>query len=392
MRYEVRALGPQGLENLLLDADTEADARLQAQRRGFTVLRVRQPARRWLAGRSRFPLLLFSQELLALLGAGLGLVEAIETLAEKHGDSVSRSVLKQILERLYEGQTFSTALEAASGVFPAIYVATVRASERTGDLPEALARFVAVQSQLEEVRGKLVSASIYPVLLISVGSLVILFLLGFVVPRFSAIYADMGTEMPFLSRLLLLFGQALAHHGLTLLALLGAGVAGLAWSWRQPRVRRLLAARVWRLPGVGERLRVYQLSRFFRTTGMLLRGGVPVVAAVGMSAGLLSAALRPGLEQALRLLQEGQPISTAMEQSGLTTPVALRMLRVGERSGEMGELMERIAAFYDQEMARWVDWATRVFEPILMLFIGLIIGGVVLLMYMPIFDLAGNLQ
>ncbi len=392
MRFEVRALGPQGLENLQVDADTETEARAEAARRGLTVLRIKTPARRLLAPRSRFPLLLFSQELLALLGAGLGLVEAIETLAEKHGDSTGRSVLKQILERLYEGQTFSAALEQVPGVFPSIYVATVRASERTGDLPQALERFVAVQSQLEEVRGKLVAASIYPVLLISVGSLVILFLLGFVVPRFSAIYADLGTEMPFLSRALLFFGQTLAQHGLSILAALVAGVVGLVWAQRRPRVRRWIASRIWRIPGVGERLRVYQLSRFFRTTGMLLRGGVPVVSAIGMSAGLLSAALRPSLDEALRLLREGQSVSNAMETAGLTTPVALRMLRVGERSGEMGELMERIAAFYDREMARWVDWATRVFEPILMLFIGLIIGGVVLLMYMPIFDLAGNLQ
>jgi general secretion pathway protein F len=125
---------------------------------------------------------------------------------------------------------------------------------------------------------------------------------------------------------------------------------------------------------------------------MLLKGGIPVVQSIDMVTGLLQPVLRTRLKEAVTSIREGKPISQAMEAHGLTTPVALRMLRVGERTGDMGGMMERIATFYDEEMARWVEWFTKMFEPILMAFIGVVIGGIVILMYMPVFDLAGSIQ
>jgi len=125
---------------------------------------------------------------------------------------------------------------------------------------------------------------------------------------------------------------------------------------------------------------------------MLLGGGIPMVTGMRMVAPLLQHNLRRQLDQVEQEVREGKPISQAMERHDMTTPVALRILRVGERTGRMGEMMERIGVFYDDEIARAVDWLTRLFEPILMVFIGLIIGVVVTLMYMPIFDLAGNIQ
>jgi general secretion pathway protein F len=139
-------------------------------------------------------------------------------------------------------------------------------------------------------------------------------------------------------------------------------------------------------------MRLYQLARFYRTLGMLLRGGTPVVPAIDMASGLLTPALRPGLARAREAIREGRAISEAMSQHGLTTPVALRMLRVGERSGRMDEMMDRIASFLDDEIARWVEWFTRLFEPLLMAVIGVAIGAIVVLMYLPVFELAGSLQ
>ena len=143
---------------------------------------------------------------------------------------------------------------------------------------------------------------------------------------------------------------------------------------------------------MGQRWRIYQLARFYRTLGMLLRGGTPIVPAMGMASGLLSVALQERLGGASVAIKEGQSISQAMEGHDLTTPVALRMLRVGERTGRMGEMMERIAAFHDDETARWVELFTRLFEPILMAAIGIVIGVIVVLMYLPIFELAGAIQ
>jgi general secretion pathway protein F len=125
---------------------------------------------------------------------------------------------------------------------------------------------------------------------------------------------------------------------------------------------------------------------------MLLRGGMPILSSLSMTSELLHTHLRVRLQLAAEGVREGRSISQSMEAHGLTTPVALRMLRVGERTGQMGEMMERIAAFYDEEIARWVDWFARVFEPVLMLFIGAVIGTVVVMMYFPIFELAGSIQ
>jgi general secretion pathway protein F len=150
--------------------------------------------------------------------------------------------------------------------------------------------------------------------------------------------------------------------------------------------------RLWQIPAIGERMRIYQLARFYRTLGMLLAGGIAIVQAIKMVSEMLPPALREDLAGAAGKISEGRSISYAMEVHRLTTPVALRMLRVGERTGQMGEMMERIAAFHDEEMARWVEWFTRLFEPLLMAVIGVVIGLIVVLMYLPIFELAGSLQ
>ena len=157
-------------------------------------------------------------------------------------------------------------------------------------------------------------------------------------------------------------------------------------------MRAALGARIARIPALGSRLHVYQLARLYRTVGMLQRGGTPMVTAMRMSAGLLGANLRSNFANATQAVREGRSIADAMEQYGLTTPVATRMLRVGERSGNMGDMLERIAAFYDEELSRWVSLVTRLIEPALMSLIGVVIGVIVVLMYFPIFELAGSIK
>jgi general secretion pathway protein F len=393
MDFQVKALRGREIVLLNISAAHADDASAQAKARGFSPLGIKAKSTSFIKeGSKKFPLALFSQELLALLEAGLNLVEAIETLVEKEQSGEIKSTLDTLLQALYQGQTFSSALELQTVTFPVLYIATVRASEKTGDLAESLTRYVSYEQQLGLLKKKIVSSSIYPILLMAVGGLVILFLMGFVVPKFSKIYEDTGGNLPFLSQVLLAWGVFLENHGKELLMALGLGVAGLVYGLSRPALRKWLMQLLWRIPALGQRLRIFQLARFYRTLGMLLKGGTPIIAALGSVAGLLDAALQLKMKLASAAIQEGQPISIAMDQAGLTTPVALRMLRVGERSGKIGDMMERIAAFYDEELSRWIDWFTRLFEPLLMLFIGLVIGVVVLLLYMPIFELAGNIQ
>ena len=396
MRFEVKAVKSGGaVVSLSLDARDDRDADQQARSQGYVVLGVRRTGSLGLPtalGAARFPLVLFTQELLALLRSGISLVEALETLGEKESKASTAAVLAGLLARLREGQSFSTALQSHVNAFPDLYIATVRASERTGSLPEALSRFVVYQTQLDSVKKHLVSASIYPVILIAVGGLVSLFLLGYVVPRFSHIYEDIGGDLPWLTRLLMAWGGFVEANGALLLGAVVAAVAGLVFWMRRGTGRQWISRQLMRIPAIGERVRIYQLTRFYRTVGMLLMGGTPAPQALAMVSGLLDQELRVRLDAALRRIREGQAMSVSLDGQGLTTPVALRMLRVGERTGMMGEMMERSAAFHEEELQRWVERFTRTFEPLLMAVIGVIIGGIVLLMYFPIFELAGSIR
>jgi general secretion pathway protein F len=184
----------------------------------------------------------------------------------------------------------------------------------------------------------------------------------------------------------------LEAHTFGVLLALAAAIAAAGYGLTRRRTRVMLGEWIARIPTIGRQLRLYQLARLYRTVGMLLRGGMPAVTALQMSAGLLGEALKSRFTQATQAVREGQSLANAMERHDLTTPVASRMLRVGERSGNMGEMTERIAAFYDEELSRWVAIVTRLIEPLLMTLIGLMIGVIVVLMYFPIFQLAGSIQ
>jgi general secretion pathway protein F len=257
-----------------------------------------------------------------------------------------------------------------------------------------LRRYLAYHRQLNGLRDRIVAASVYPLVLTGVGTLVVLFLLTYVVPRFSKVYEDIGeAHLPLLSRLLMHWGQTASDHALALgLGFLGLAV-GIVYALMRPGTRAAIERRLWRLPAVGEQLRIYQLARFTRTVAMLLKGGVPLVSALDMTGDLLrQPALKSGLDAARTALSEGRSVSDAFGAYGLATDVGIRLLVVGERSGELGETMERIAGFYDDEITRSVEWFSRLFEPALMLVIGLLIGGIVILMYLPIFELASSIQ
>jgi general secretion pathway protein F len=188
------------------------------------------------------------------------------------------------------------------------------------------------------------------------------------------------------------WGALVAGHGGKLLAAMAIGVSAAVWAATRSATRQWIGYRLWAMPWLGERMRIYQLATLYRTLGMLLRGGTTIVGALALVPGLLSPVLRGRLSAAELQVREGQSISAAMLAAGLTTPVASRMLQVGERTGRMGEMMERVAAFYDDEIARWIDVFTKVFEPVLMALIGVLVGGIVILMYLPIFELAGSIQ
>ncbi len=340
----------------------------------------------------KFQLSLFTRQLLSLLEAGLNIVEGLETLIEQEQGAASGEVMVGLLAALRQGSSLSQALLRYPAIFPELYVATVKASERTGDMAEALRRYIAFDEKLRELRKKLIAAAIYPLLLLFVGGLVIVFLLGFVVPRFALVFADSGRQPEGLSAMLFAWGDLVNQHAW------GLGMGALAFVVctgaivAMPATRRWLGLAAWRIPAIGERLRIVYLARFYRTVGMLLKAGIPLRNGLLMVAGILPEAMRSGARRTVLEIEQGLAFSEAARRCGLGTPLALRMIAVGEKSGELGGMLESVAGYYDEEISRLVDLFSRLFEPLLMAGIGTVIGGVVVLLYMPIFELAGNFQ
>lgn len=399
MLFEVRALSANHeMLRLTVHALDVSDARAQVAARGLAVAAVEHAQYSLfktfgsITPRTRRDgLLLFSQELLALIDAGLSLFEALEALLEKEEQGTLFSMLSRLLWGLREGQRFSSVLAQQGDFFPPLFVGVIRSAESTSDLPRALSRYIDFQQRRDQVRNKVVSAAIYPVILLLVGGLVTLFLVGYVVPRFAEVYEGAGRELPWLSKLLLSWGRFSAQNmqGIVLGALVGLGGSVLLL---RRHGRGLLTKMIRRLPGIGERLRIYELTRLYLTLGMLLDGGIPLSSALNTLGEVVAPSKRESVERAKRSIESGAPCSQAFLDNDLTTPISLRMLRVGERSGQLGQMLTQSATFHESEMNRWIDRFTRSFEPLLMAVIGLVVGAIVVLLYMPIFDLAGSLS
>jgi len=397
MQFAVRTLAADlSITTTVIDANDALDARRQVEARGLFVSAV-EPARSAGFGAAKrsggkLSLVLFSQELLALQSAGLGIVESLEALLEKEASPATRAVFERLLGGLREGKRFSSVLAEQPGLFPPLYIGIVRAAEGTSDLPRALSRFIDYQQRIDIVRAKLVSAAIYPSILLLVGGGVSLFLISYVVPRFAEVYQGAGRNLPWMSQMMLGWGEFAGAHsmglGLSIAATLATAFFGIRHLLRSGGIARVLG----KIPAIGERVRIYELSRLYLTLGMLSEGGITILNAIDTVQAMVSPGVRASLAAARGMIESGQPLSNAFEAHGLTTPISLRMLRVGERTGDMGPMLTQSAAFYDGEISRWIDRFTRTFEPLLMAGIGLVVGAIVVLLYMPIFDLAGDMS
>jgi general secretion pathway protein F len=326
----------------------------------------------------------FAQELAVLLEAGIPLLEAVQTLREKDA-STAAPALDTLLAALREGRRFSSALEAAG--FARLLVALAAASERSGQLPRTLARHADWLAWSAALRQRLVAAAVYPALLLSASVAVIAFLLLFVLPRFAGVFDGMAQDLPVASRWLLELGQAAAGRPVVALVLLALAPAIAVAAWRWPAARAAALRTAQALPGIGPRLREIALARLYRVLALLLGAGVPALQALRLVDGLLDAPLQRRLRAVAAAVERGLRLSEALQGQGLATPVALRMLRVGERSGSVPLMLERAAGFHDEALARLSELITRTVNPVLMLVMGGVIGGIVVLMYLPIFSL-----
>lgn len=389
MRFKAKVLGNEGVRQVELNAASADEARRVLASSGERVLDLRAVRSDFGSGSGHpaFNLRVFNQQLSSLLEAGQTVVDTIEILGKNDRREQHRAVYAVVLQSLKQGNQLSDAMAALPSVFPSLYVAMVRASETTGTVRAAVERYMRYQKQVDDIRSKLKAATTYPAVLLGVGLLVIGFLLMYVLPSFSEIY-DEGAVGQGHGGFVQWWGSFVRANTLTAWCGLGLLCALLISVLLHPGLRMLAHRKLMATPWLGERVWILQMARLYRTLGMLLRSGVSVLAAMRMTQASLPAAMQEDLSAALLAVSEGKAMSRAMADSRLSTEVAERLLVAGESSGDLDDMMERIADFYDQETAEWIDTAGRLIEPVLMLGIGLIVGAIVLMLYSPIFDLA----
>lgn len=383
-----------GLAVREIEAGSLADAHASLRDAGFRILAIAEPELlrgRLRARRAGSDHVRFVQNVHTLLDAGLSITEVLQALA-KQGDGGEAETARRALLALRDGKRLSAALGEALDDAPELLLGLIRASEQTGNVGEALGRYVAYREKVDAVRKRLVTALIYPCLLVAVGGLVIVFLLGFVVPRFATAYEGVVHDIAFMSRLIVQWGSLVQAHGSAMilavfaaLLLAGTGIRSLV---RRGGPGALVA---WH-PTLRARSREYALSRLYRTIGLQVLGGIPVVRALEAAADLLHGNDREALAVVVAKLRAGSSLTKALTDHGLASPVVSDLVRVGEQSGALGARLVRIADLLDDSVSRWMESFTRLFEPLVMLGLGVFVAAIVVLLYLPIFELAENIR
>jgi type IV pilus assembly protein PilC len=336
-------------------------------------------------------LLIFNQELLALVRAGLPIPLALDLLAQRAQHAKLRQVLSAVRDDVREGSALSAALGKHRDVFPGILVASVRAGEQSGTLPDALSRYVVVLKQIVALRRRVMNALMYPFVLLLLSVAVVIFLITYVVPRFSSIYQDLGRSIPVPTQVLLGITAAIHENWLFLLAGIAAAAAA-AWTWGrsdaglQVRDRLLLA-----VPWAGEVIRRYALTQFCRTLAMVLGGGIPMMQALPVAIGAIeNRYIRRQMQRLAPTVATGTPLATALEESGTSPGLAVEMLAVGEQTGSLENMLGNVADFFGEEVETRLASMAALIEPIIMVGMGLLVATILIVMYLPVFQIYGD--
>ncbi|MET0383533.1 MAG: type II secretion system F family protein [Burkholderiaceae bacterium] len=399
MHYRLRWFDPHlgDVREELVDAIDEAQLRTIAEAKvgaAGGVLLSTKPERAQSVGDARsgrLDVAWWCRELRTLAQAGMTVVEALETVnAQPLGPARAR-VNSALVAKLHEGKGLSAAMHEVGG-FPAVLIASIRAGERTSSLVEALDDYLRYHDLLHKLRKQVVSAAIYPAVVVGLGMAVSLVLLLFVVPRFSAMYRDLRGDAGTATKLLVALSQALENHGLLIAGALAGLVALVGIAWRQGRIQQVVGLAASRIEPLQRRLDDYRKAKLFQSMALMFRGGYPLDEALAQCAQLgLGPRLEPGIAHARAALARGVRVSEALGGGGLTDEVAARLLAVGERSGNFDRVLATIAERHSGEFATFVERATRIAEPLLLLVVALVVGGIVVMMYMPVFDIASSL-
>lgn len=386
-----------------LEADDEAAARDRLGQQGVVVYAVRRSGLRWPPLSLRVPVLhrgfpvreflVFNQELIALTKAGLPIMRVLDILSARTGHPTFQRALTAVREQVRGGSSLADAMAKQPRFFSELYLASLRAGERSGNVVEILRRYQTFMMRMLAVRKKIVSALSYPAFLLAVGAGVLLFLLTYVLPTFLDVYREAQAQLPAATRFLMAL-VAFMQRWVWALAMAALAVVVAFRVWYRTEVGRLRTDRLMlHLPFIGALIRTHYIISVARTLATILAGGIPLVSALRMVRdSILNRVVADDVDGVIERVKNGSGVAAAFAVGGLMPRMTLEMIEVGEATGALEDMLTQVAEFHEDELDRRLTAITTWVEPALLLVMGGVIAGVVITMYLPIFQLAGTIK
>lgn len=377
-------------------ARNEAELRERYAREGYLVYSVSARGAALPGNRSgkldMEKFLILNQQFVTLIKAGLPILKALDLLAERLTDAKLRGPLAAIRDEVKTGAMLSSAFQN-QGLFPPMYITTIMAGEKAGSLPEVLDRYIQYQKLALSVRKKVLTSLIYPALLFSLVLALIVFLITYVVPKFSELYSTLNAELPTATQILIAISTTASSYILAaFIALAGTGVALYFWS-RTPSAQEKLDHLKMGFPLFGDIWTKFQVAQLARLLSTLLLGGIPLLQAIHTAGESVSSVLiRKALATASQLVREGQPLSHSLAKTGIFPELAVDMMEVGESTGALPTMLGSVAEFYEEDVQTKLQAVLSLIEPVIMIFMGTFVAFVLIALYLPIFSLADSLS
>jgi type IV pilus assembly protein PilC len=340
-------------------------------------------------------LMIFTRQLATLIDAGLPLLRGLNVLAKQERDPVLHSAISKLSDTVQGGSTFSEGLAQHPIIFNKLYVNMVKAGELGGVLELVLGRLAEFQEKAQKVKNKVKAALVYPIIVLVLAMVIMAFLLVFIVPKFESIFHDMlgDKPLPAITRFVIGISGFVKGHGLILLGAIVAFIAGYRFFARTPKGRIVIDRAQLKLPMLGDLTRKSSISRFSRTLGTLVTSGVPILQALTITretAG--NSVIAEAINKVHDSVKEGESIVQPLEASGVFPPMVISMIDVGEETGQLPEMLLKIAEVYDDEVDNAVAGLTSMLEPIMIVFLAVIVGTIVIALFMPLISIIGGLQ
>jgi type IV pilus assembly protein PilC len=385
----------------VMEAATEDEIRDRLSQQGLLIYSIRQKSNiagfsTGIAGRSKKldmeKFLIFNQQFVTLFKAGLPILKALDLLADRLTDAKLGPYIREIRDDVKKGSLLSEAYRR-QGIFPAIYITSIMAGEKSGALGEVLERYVNYQKLALAVKKKILVSLLYPAVLMSLVVLLVIFLITYVVPRFAELYNTTSAKLPTLTRLLIAAGTtAQSYIIVAVIAVVGALIA--LRLYLATDAGKILADRVkLKIPVVNEIWLKYQVAQIARLLSTILTGGIPLVQGLETAAeSLRSPLLRNALDKSRQMVKEGMPLSRSLNSTGIFPPLAVDMMEVGESTGALPAMLSSVAEFYEEDVNTRMSAALSLVEPAIMLVMGGFVAFVLVSLYLPIFSLAESFR